>query len=145
MALLPNLKNENYLKEAVSELDIPALVKNAQYKYDNLLVSIPEFEIEGEYSIKDFLESLGLSTDFSFSRMTTAETGESEIYHKAHIKVNRTGTEAAAVTYGIVFAGAFLPEKNIELNFDRPFVYTIIDNETGIPVFSGIVNKIEEK
>ena len=64
------------------------------------------------------------------------------IIHKARVEVDRQGTKAAAVTTGLLFAGAapLLDYKTVEL--DRPFVYAIMHNETGLPVFTGIVNML---
>ena len=64
------------------------------------------------------------------------------IIHKARIEVDRHGTKAAAVTMGIVYAGAAprFDYKIVEL--DRPFVYAIMHNETGLPVFTGVVNML---
>ena len=64
------------------------------------------------------------------------------IIHKAHFEVDRKGTKAAAVIMGVVCAGcAPMMEDFKTICLDRPFVYAIVHNETGLPVFAGIMNK----
>ena len=53
--------------------------------------------------------------------------------------MDEAGTEAAAAT-GVVFREtAMVDEDPIELRIDRPFIYTIIDKETGTVLFLGRV------
>lgn len=57
------------------------------------------------------------------------------VVHKTFINVDEKGTTAGAVT--MVEAndeGAILGKEG---KLDRPFLYFIIDNETGIPLFMG--------
>jgi serpin B len=58
--------------------------------------------------------------------------------HKTYIKVNEQGTQAAAVTVtGIVTsAGPAIPL----FKFDHPFLYAIIEKQTGTILFVGTVN-----
>ncbi|MBN1538928.1 MAG: hypothetical protein JW939_02200 [Candidatus Thermoplasmatota archaeon] len=57
-----------------------------------------------------------------------------EGYHKAYIKVDEEGTTAAAAT-------AFIMEAGTAMSFDanRPFMYIIQDQETGLILFMGRV------
>ena len=65
------------------------------------------------------------------------------IIHKAHIEVDRKGTKAAAVSLGIVVCGcAPQPEEFKEVRLDRPFIYAIMHNQTGLPVFAGVTNYV---
>ena len=64
--------------------------------------------------------------------------------HKTHIELDRCGTKAAAVTAVIVDKASSMPvekeKKNVDL--DHPFVYAIIDTESGIPLFIGTVKTV---
>ena len=65
------------------------------------------------------------------------------IIHKAHIEVDRKGTKVAAVSMGVVVCGcAPSLEEYKSVRLDRPFIYAIVHNLTGLPVFAGIVNHI---
>ena len=57
---------------------------------------------------------------------------------------DREGTRAAAVTAieTLDCACAIEPEDIVYVTLDRPFVYGIIDNATGLPVFLGTVNQL---
>ena len=35
---------------------------------------------------------------------------------------------------------AMMPEDQLELTFDRPFYYAVMDTETSIPLFTGVYN-----
>ena len=62
------------------------------------------------------------------------------VLQKVKIEVNEEGTEAAAVTEAVAAEGDAMPvEEPIELHLDSPFVYGIIDLETGAPLFIGLL------
>ena len=78
-----------------------------------------------------------------FSNMSSADLKADSILHKAHIEVDRKGTKAAAVTSMVVVPGCAPMEREYEeVCLDRPFVYAIMNNKTGLPVFTGITNQI---
>lgn len=56
----------------------------------------------------------------------------------ANITVAEKGTIAAAVTQ-MAMAGSAPPEPDVQLAFDRPFLYQILHRDTGMPVFLGTV------
>jgi len=63
-----------------------------------------------------------------------------KVFHKAFVKVDEKGTEAAAAT-AVVMAkgGGPPPAPALEFNADHPFVYAIIDKATGLVLFLGRV------
>ena len=69
-----------------------------------------------------------------------------EILHKTYIDVNREGTRAAAVTGVMVKATSLNPEpvREYTVRLDRPFLYAIIDAQTGTPVFMGTMVSAEQ-
>ena len=60
-----------------------------------------------------------------------------QVVHAAKIEVNEKGTEAAAATVVAEAGGAAPPQEGITLILDRPFLYGIIDLQTGVPLFLG--------
>ena len=64
----------------------------------------------------------------------------SDVLHKTVIDLDESGTKAAAVT-AVIMAGTAAPGEHqptyITIRLDRPFVYMIVDTETGTPVFPG--------
>jgi serpin B len=60
------------------------------------------------------------------------------VMHKAFVKVDETGTEAAAATAVIMNLTA-MPEPPVEMNINRPFLFFIFDTETDAIIFMGRV------
>jgi serpin B len=81
-----------------------------------------------------------------FSDMGETGTGSlyiSRVFHKTHIELDRFGTKAAAATaVEMDCEGAIMIDDVKEVKLDRPFVYAIIDTESGTPVFMGAVNTV---
>lgn len=107
-------------------------------------VALPKFESEYEVGLIDPLKDMGLERCFDrdkadFSNMAEFNGGNiyvGDVIHKTYISVDERGTKAAAAT-GVEMLPTSVPE---ELRFDRPFVYAIVDNDTCLPLFLGIVN-----
>ena len=110
---------------------------------------IPEFKVEYGVVLNDTLTAMGVNEAFddskaSFGAMVTDESTPvaiSEVIQKTMIQVDRKGTQAAAATMVDVKSGAVLREvEPYEVYLDRPFVYGIVDNTTGVPIFLGVQN-----
>ena len=110
-----------------------------------VVLRLPKFEAEWGGSPTDALRALGLDTAFDpakadFSPMGTADGMPlflASVDHRAKIEVTEEGTEAAAATVVTMPAGAESPKDRVELTFDRPFCYAIVDLERGVPLFLG--------
>ncbi len=115
------------------------------------LVRIPEFSFDYDTEATDVLISLGMTDAFSasadFRRLGQADGGMciGSVIHKTRIELTRSGTKAAAATVvNVTATGAPIEyEPPIEIYLDRPFVFAIVDNETGLPLFCGIVTEID--
>lgn len=115
----------------------------------SLTAKLPKFECDCKYSLAQTLCEMGTASAFDaekadFSRMANIPLYLNDVVHKTHIKVTENGTEAAAATEMIFYAGcAFNPEAREEtVILDRPFIYCIYDMNNNIPVFIGTVCKI---
>jgi serpin B len=64
----------------------------------------------------------------------------SKVKQKSFADVNEEGTEAAAVTTGVM-AGAIAmePPKPFEMIVDRPFFFVISDDQTKSILFMGVI------
>ena len=157
MGLLPEegTAPADYIKDlADSDADISDAIRNA--KIGNVIAEIPEFTNDYNIEMSKILQDMGM-TD-AFDANTADFTGmirmsEDDLYnlnigaviHKTHIEVDRKGTKAAAVTAIEMTEGctAEAPDvQYINVILDRPFIYGIIDNETGLPIFLGCVNQM---
>lgn len=144
LALLPKKKGNQSLRNSLNDLNISAIFQNRTNT--RVLVNIPEFKFDFSEDLTDYLRNLGMEKIFTpgadFSPMTDEWIKADGIIHKAHIEVDRKGTKAAAVTAMVMPTGC-APDFDIpSVRLDRPFVYAIMHNETGLPIFAGIVNKL---
>ncbi len=102
---------------------------------------MPSFEMTFELSLKERLKELGMVDAFGgadFSGIDgTKELVIQDVRHKAFIKVDERGTEAAAAT-GVGVGIVSIPQI-IPVTIDRPFVFLIRDRPTGAVLFSGRV------
>jgi serpin B len=110
-------------------------------KQDGLIVGLPRFEVTDAVSLQPVLSDMGMPLAFlppaaDFSGM--AGRGGlfiSAVVHKAFVKVNEEGTEAAAAT-----AAAIEPEAEPPgIRADRPFLFLIRDTRSGSILFLGRV------
>jgi len=63
----------------------------------------------------------------------------SRVFHKAFVKVDEKGTEAAAATAVVAVEGAGMPAPAPQLAVDHPFLYLIVDKASGLVLFMGRV------
>ena len=150
-ALMPRLYPDSPDFETwLAKLDgaeLSRLIRDSGEREDFFLrLTLPKFEAEWSGELKDALSALGLDAAFDPDRADFSLLGDnpygyylSQVIHAAKIEVNEEGTEAAAATV-VAVAGAGAPmvePKGIELDFDRPFLYGIVDLENGVPLFLG--------
>lgn len=102
-------------------------------------VKMPKFEMDQDISLKKFLQSLGMVDLFEASRCNLSGIADdnrlvvSDAMHKAFIKVDEIGTEAAAAT-GIGIVLTSVPQEFI---VDRPFFFLIFEKSTESILFLG--------
>lgn len=148
VALLPKegVSPEKYLESLTGE-ELIGLINNAQRR--SVHASMPKFETEYSAELSEVLKNMGVVDAFDpdtadFSVLGTSSEGNiyiSRVLHKTFISVGELGTRAGAATVVEVAeaTGAFSPEEIKEVHLDRPFVYLLIDCETGLPFFIGIL------
>ncbi len=109
-------------------------------------VKLPSFESEFDTDLRDILKGMGIESAFSekyadFSEMTETPVCISKVIHKAKIKVDEQGSEAAAVTDVVMWYTGMGPggpvDFNVEFHADRPFIYAITEVSTGAIYFIG--------
>lgn len=145
MALLPK-KGLFVSEEMLNAIDFSSVMSGKENTRADVLM--PEFKCSSDFDITKFCKASGIKTLFTpeadFSPMSGEWIKAKAIRHKAHIEVDRRGTKAAAVIAMYGLAGGFpsdLPEFR-EVILDRPFLYAVMHNETKLPVFIGIVNRL---
>lgn len=114
-------------------------------KVERVQLAMPRFEFPSTIPAADVMKKLGMVTAFSdgadLSGITTSEPLKvADIFHKAFIKVQENGTEAAAATAVVIGPKAAAPVENrIQISADRPFLFVISDKPTGTVLFMGRV------
>ena len=131
------------LEKAISKVtDLNSILTFGQKT--NVKVTLPRFKLESTIDLIKPLKQLGLTDMFDgrkadFSGMTggTKSLYVSKAVQKAFVEVNEEGTEAAAAT-SIIFTSRS-SRGPPEFRCDRPFMFLIRDNLTGMILFSGQV------
>lgn len=108
-----------------------------------LNLGMPRFEFETSTNLGDVLSEMGMPEAFSdqadFTAMADDDLAITDVLHKAYIKVNESGTEAAAVTAVVVGVTSAEIDEPLNLTIDRPFLFVLYDHDTGAILFVGRV------
>jgi serpin B len=115
-------------------------------------VALPKFEVNPRESIAlaDMLREMGMKAAFDRRRAdftgiaNPRDPGErlflAEVFHKAFVKVDEKGTEAAAATAAVMARVSGMPmAPPEEFKADHPFLFLIRDNASGLVLFLGRV------
>lgn len=113
----------------------------------DILFFMPKYTATFDITLNETLKALGLETMFD-SRARLGGIGKpvaeplfvSTVLQKVKVIVDEEGTEAAAVTGMVMFASAAAPQPKPELILDSPFLYAIMDTESGVPLFMGVLD-----
>jgi serpin B len=116
------------------------------YTWEELDIHVPSFELDFELPLADALMDMGVTDAFDpaladFSGIIDPSIDSLWIQaarHKAFVRVDEQGTEAAAATGFSMSDGAYKDELT-QVHLDHPFVYLIRDNLTGTVLFSGLM------
>ena len=120
-------------------------------EYTDVDVSIPKFEAEYSADLVAALKDMGMTDAFDPFLADLSGLGNSilgnisidKIAHKTYLSLDAQGTKAGAataITATDARAAAQEPVKTVHL--DRPFLYMVLDRETGFPVFIGTLQDI---
>ena len=122
------------LKRWISELE--------RYEVD---LWLPKFRTENSFQLSEMFKALGVRKAFTdgadFSGMSSSEALKvDEVIHKTFIDIDEEKTEAAAATaIQMLKATAARPDQTLKAEFhaDHPFMYCIMDENSGTILFIG--------
>lgn len=109
-------------------------------------IYIPRFKLDANYFLKEKLTDLGMPTAFAGADFSGISPGRelfiTEVIHQAYVDINEEGTEAAAATaVAMKKSVSAAPIGDIpEFRADHPFIFMILDEETGCILFLGKVS-----
>jgi serpin B len=139
------------LEKSLDDSSLNALL--GSMKSERVWASIPKFEINPSESLalKELLIGLGMTEAFDrrkadFTGIANPSKAEdrlviSQVFHKGFIRVDEQGTEAAAATAVVQARAGAAPMKPREFKADRPFMFFIRDNASGLTLFMGRVTE----
>jgi len=119
-------------------------LKMASMDTMELRVVLPRFKIEATVSLAEDLKNLGVTSMFTAGEADLSGiTGGKDLYvsdaiHKAMLEVNEEGSEGAAAT-AVIAQFRSMPNPPKQARFDRPFIFFIKDERSGMILFQGRV------
>jgi serpin B len=115
-------------------------------------ITLPRFEVNSRLalSLGGVLMTLGMPDAFNDDKADFTGIANptdprdrlkiDKVFHKAFVKVDEEGTEAAAAMAAIAATRGLPPENMIEFRADHPFLFAIVDKATGLLLFLGRVS-----
>ncbi len=139
--ILPDSGTYNNFEQNLSAEIISELI-NGLDSVELVCARIPRFEFTTEsISLKEAFNNLGMTLPFSpsadFSGISNERLFIADILHKAFVKVDEKGTEAAAATSVIVVGRTDSVSPPEQFVANRPFIFFIRDTMTGAILFMG--------
>jgi len=153
--LLPRLgRTPQQLEEKLTSERLHAWL--ASLRTCDVDLRIPKFRFETKLELDPILQALGANAMFDpdnadlsgiSANALTDQLAIDQVRQKTFIEVNEIGTEAAAVTTGGGYFGGGLSPKQllrvVSFRAERPFLFLIRDDESGVILFLGRVVKPE--
>lgn len=138
---------DSCVKDVLSDEAMFEIIRNPyEYSRQNeaiIHLGLPSFDISSTMDLIGPLRELGIETVFTadadFTPLTDTPANVTDIHHNARLKADETGIEGAA--YSVITADgatAFHEYDEIEVIFDRPFVFAVTGRD-GSFLFSGTV------
>ena len=149
MNLILPLQGED-IDDLIEDLDATAWqMMTATSTKTKVTLSMPRFKIENTLEdLRSILVDMGMPSAFlesaDFSNMLNINAFISRVIQKSYISVDEDGTEAAAVTLANTVT-SIVPgpsPKEVTMVLDRPFIFAITEQSTGIILFMGKVVKL---
>ncbi|HEX4514239.1 MAG TPA: serpin family protein [Polyangiaceae bacterium] len=116
----------------------------ASLQPQDVALSLPKFTLKGaSVSLKSALKTMGMIDAFDPAKadltgmVPSDQLHVDDVVHQAFVKVDESGTEAAAATG--VSTGINAVEEPLAVNVNRPFFFVLRDIPTGMVLFVGRV------
>lgn len=161
IGIMPTNESLKSYIENINETEINNLINNLkELKSENFKEGvitkitgyIPKFKFDYTLNLKQDLKQLGITNIFEQGKANLTEiTDDEDVYiedtvHKSNIEFTQDGIKAAATTmYGAAGGGSSfdyifeVPVEEIDLTFNKPYMFLVRDKDTGEIWFVGTV------
>lgn len=111
-------------------------------------LALPKFSLKYQRCLNADLQALGMTDAFSditadFSRLSNTPSYLSLVHQYTFMQVDEEGTEAAAVTIGLVGEKSVVPMEFRRFIADRPFLFVIRERDYGTILFTALIGHPE--
>ena len=143
VSMLVLLPDPGQLERVEQELDSSRLDDlESSLKMRDIHLFLPRFRVDSSFTLRSVLERLGMRSAFGpgadFSGVSSEPGFQiGEVTHKTFVSVDESGTEAAGATVNTLLGG--IPDPDVEVRVDRPFLFLIRHEDTGTVLFIGRV------
>ncbi|MFO8078120.1 MAG: serpin family protein [Thermoplasmatota archaeon] len=146
IVLLPKENNISTIEQQISWENISDWEQTFQEK--QVKVILPKFEMETTYNLGQHLIEMGMQIPFTTNADFSGMDGRRDLFigkvlHNAFVKVDETGTEAAAATTVHMELTAIPPSDQLVFNADHPFLFFIQHKQTNNILFMGKITNPE--
>ena len=152
VALLPDegISLEEYLAGLDGETFMETITQENDTRVET---GLPKFEVKTKLELSETLMDMGMPLAFDGDRADFTGMGScadgynmyiSRVLHQTYVRVDELGTKAGAATV-VEMCGEsamLMEEEPKRVILDRPFLYAIVEKESGLPVFIGTVEKL---
>lgn len=129
---------------------IEGLKRSHEFNGD-VVVRLPKFDLDIENNLVENFKAMGITKSFTddaefFNIVNGTSLKIGNVQHRAKIKVDEEGTEAAAVTEVVMLEATATPDfeepRTVYFIADRPFLFVIRDIKSDVTLFAGVINQL---
>jgi serpin B len=144
LIVMPSSGTFSNFEAGLNDTQLNSILAGLNSQHVNL--SLPKYKIESTFDLSSTLAAMGMKDAFNASQADfSGMDGRHDLYisdvmHKDYVSVDEQGTEAAAAT-GVAMSAAavFNPASTLKITIDHPFLFFIVDSQTGTILFLGRV------
>ena len=104
-------------------------------------LAVPRFETRVTVGLNEALQAIGVTAPFERGNLLGIADDPrlviKKVLHQTWLSIDEQGIEAAAATIVLVYATSAPVDEPVSVIIDRPFLFRIVDDTTGAPLFVG--------
>ncbi len=117
-----------------------------EFELSRVNLQMPRFTLRQSMDLLPALDAAGLASArhdrAAFAPITSNVLDISAILQKVYLSISEQGTEAAAATSVMVRAASIAPTRADAITLDKPFIFALRDNASGLILLSGYIGKV---